>query len=92
MRRFRSFEIIFQTRVGGLPPIFKHREELKIQGEAEYFLTEFCEKIKEKVGIIYVISSSDFQIFSTVLIFLNLLHELSMSLRINRIGKTFYGQ
>ena len=30
-----------QTPVGGLCPIFKHREELKIQGEAEYFLTSF---------------------------------------------------
>ena len=33
--------VIVQTRVGGLPPISKHREELKIQGEAEYFLTNF---------------------------------------------------
>ena len=32
-----AFEVIVQTRVGGLPPISKHREELKIQGEAEYF-------------------------------------------------------
>ena len=29
----------------------------------------FCEKIKKKTGLIYVISSSDFQTFSTVLIF-----------------------
>ena len=29
----------------------------------------FCEKIKEKIGLIYVTSSSDFQAFSTVLIF-----------------------
>ena len=37
-----AFEVIVQTRVGGgLSPIFKHREELKIQGEAEYFLTSF---------------------------------------------------
>ena len=33
--------VIVQTRVGGLPPISKHREELKIQGEAEYFITNF---------------------------------------------------
>ena len=26
-----AFEVIVQTRVGGLPPISKHREELKIQ-------------------------------------------------------------
>ena len=32
-----AFEVIVQTRVEGLPPISKHREELKIQGEAEYF-------------------------------------------------------
>ena len=37
-----AFEVIVQTRVGGgLSPIFKHREGLKIQGEAEYFLTSF---------------------------------------------------
>ena len=36
-----AFEVIIQTRVGGLPPISKHRAELKIQGEAEYFLTKF---------------------------------------------------
>ena len=35
-----AFEVIVQTRVG-LSPIFKHREELKIQGEVEYFLTRF---------------------------------------------------
>ena len=28
---------ILSERVEGLPPISKHREELKIQGEAEYF-------------------------------------------------------
>ena len=32
---------ILSERVEGLPPISKHREELKIQGEAEYFLTKF---------------------------------------------------
>ena len=32
---------IVQARVGGLPPMFKHREELKIQGGAGYFLTNF---------------------------------------------------
>ena len=26
-----------KTRVGGLPPIFNHREELKLRGEAEHF-------------------------------------------------------
>ena len=37
-----AFDVTVQTRVGGgLSPIFKHREELKIQGEAEYFLTSF---------------------------------------------------
>ena len=37
-----AFEVIAQTRAGGgLSPIFKHREQLKIQGEAEYFLTSF---------------------------------------------------
>ena len=36
-----ALEVIVQTRVEGLPPISKHREELKIQGEAEYFLTKF---------------------------------------------------
>ena len=30
-----SYEVIVQTRVGGLLPISKHREELKMQGEAE---------------------------------------------------------
>ena len=35
-----AFEIIVQPRVGGLLPISKHREELKIQGEAEYFFNE----------------------------------------------------
>ena len=36
-----------------------------------YFLNEpvFCEKINEKNGLIYVISSSDFKTFSMVLIF-----------------------
>ena len=34
-----TFYVIVQTRVGGLPPISKNREELKIQGEAEYFLS-----------------------------------------------------
>ena len=34
------FEVIVQTQVG-LPPISKHREELKMLGEAEYFLTNF---------------------------------------------------
>ena len=36
-----------------------------------YFLNEpvFCEKIKEKIGQIYVISFSDFQTSSMVLIF-----------------------
>ena len=29
----------------------------------------FCEKMKEKVGLVYTISSSDFQTFSTELIF-----------------------
>ena len=33
--------MIVQTRVGKLPPICKHQEELKIQGEAEYSLTNF---------------------------------------------------
>ena len=28
-------------RVGGLPPIPKHQEELKIQGGAEYLLANF---------------------------------------------------
>ena len=39
-----------------------------------YFLNEpvFCEKIKGKNGIIYVISSSDFQTPSMVLIFFEL--------------------
>ena len=36
-----GLHVIVQTRVGGLPPISKHREELKIQGEAEYFLANF---------------------------------------------------
>ena len=37
-----AFEVIVETRVGGgLSPIFIHREELKIQGEAGYFLTSF---------------------------------------------------
>ena len=41
----------------------------------------FCEKIKEKAGLIYVLSFSDFQTFSTVLIFLvYLLRELLKSL------------
>ena len=35
------YNVIVQTRVGRLPPISKHREELKIQGEAKYFLTNF---------------------------------------------------
>ena len=33
--------VIIQTRVGGLPPISKHQEELKIQGQAKYFLMNF---------------------------------------------------
>ena len=33
--------LIVQTRAGRLPPIPKHREELKIQSEAEYFATNF---------------------------------------------------
>ena len=33
---FKNLEVIIQTRVEGLPPIPKHREMLKIQGEAEY--------------------------------------------------------
>ena len=37
----QCYNVIVQTRVGGLPRISKHREELKIQGEAEYFLTNF---------------------------------------------------
>ena len=36
-----AFEVIVKTPVGGQPPISKHRKELKIQGEAEYFLTNF---------------------------------------------------
>ena len=38
---YLSLEVIVQTRVGGLPPISKHREELKIRSEAEYILTNF---------------------------------------------------
>ena len=30
-------KVIVQIRVGGLPPISKHREELKLRGEAEHF-------------------------------------------------------
>ena len=73
--------VIVDTRVGWLPPISKHRDELEIRGKAEHFSTNlgvfwmyvsnepvFCEKMKEKAGLIYVISSSDFQTFSTVLI------------------------
>ena len=30
-------EAIVQIRVGGLPPISKHQEELKLRGEAEHF-------------------------------------------------------
>ena len=33
----RVLDIIVPTRVGGLPPISKHREELKLKGEAEHF-------------------------------------------------------
>ena len=29
--------VTVQIRVGGLPPISKHREELKLQGKAEHF-------------------------------------------------------
>ena len=44
----------------------------------------FCEKIKEKAGLIYVLSFSDFQTFSTVLIFfVYLLRELLKSLENN---------
>ena len=35
-----------QLLVGGLPPISKHREELKLRGEAEHFLrTSRCFEI-----------------------------------------------
>ena len=32
-----SLYVIVQLRVGGLPPISKHREELKLRGEAKRF-------------------------------------------------------
>ena len=37
LRTCRGFYVIVQIRIGGLPPISKHREELKSQGEAEHF-------------------------------------------------------
>ena len=33
----KKVEVIAQTRVGGLPPISKHREELKLRGESSIF-------------------------------------------------------
>ena len=33
---FKNLKVIIQTRVGGLSPMSKHGEKLKIQGEAEY--------------------------------------------------------
>ena len=39
------FEVIVQIRVGGLPPISKHREELKLRGEAEHFKRTSCYEI-----------------------------------------------
>ena len=36
-KRYKMFEVIVQIRVGGLPPISKHREELKLQSESEHF-------------------------------------------------------
>ena len=76
--------VIVQTRVGGRFPISKYREEFKIQGEAGHFkrnLRSFLiggnppyeclnAVLKRTIyGLIYVISSSDFQTLSTVLIF-----------------------
>ena len=39
---------------------------------------EFGDKTKDNAGLIYVISSSDFQTFSTILSFFVLSHELLM--------------
>ena len=85
-------EVIVQTRVGGLPLISKHGEESKIRSRVFFNKLRgvlksersnepvFCEEIM-KTGLIYVISSFNFQTSSTVLIFLYLFYEILMSLR-----------
>ena len=86
------FEVIVQIRTGGLAPISKHCEDLKLRGEADHFLQQtlrcfeiggspnyvylnillklsrISQKFAEKFGLIFVISSCDFQTSSTLLI------------------------